>query len=319
MRHATVNRPIAVITGATSGIGREFARQLAERSYDLVITGRRKEKIAELVRELSDLHGTQVETIICELGNVDHVERLAKRLQEKPDISLLVNNAGFGIGTYFSETEILPLVEMVRVHAEASMRLIHAVIPAMQRRQRGAIINVSSMASYAPGPGNAVYSATKAFLTTLSEALYQELRRDGIVVQALLPGFTRTDFHTRMAKLNGPEGGSSSGAASRPDPGTGCGAGRLEDAGKEDSAKEGAGKEGAAKEDPGNEEFVPAKTAGLPYMTSAQVVRASLRALDRGQPICIPGAGYRALAALIRFLPRSIRFAVMRARERRSV
>ncbi|HUX14602.1 MAG TPA: SDR family oxidoreductase, partial [Spirochaetia bacterium] len=198
MRHADYGRPIAVITGATSGIGAEFARRFAEKGYDLVVTGRRKDKISQLVKDLEERYGTQVETILCELSNPDHLDRLVRRLSEKDDIAILVNNAGFGIQRRFAESEVDGFLAMVRVHVETTVRLVHAVLPAMRRRQRGAIINVSSLMSALPAPGSAVYSGTKAFLTLFSESLHMELRPDNIHIQALLPGFTRTDFHDQM-------------------------------------------------------------------------------------------------------------------------
>lgn len=285
MRHAAINRPIAVITGATSGIGAEFARQLAALKYDLVLTGRRKEKISGLVRELEERHGTQVETIICELANPDHVDRLVKRLQEKSDISLLINNAGFGARGNFAEMELAPHIEMLRVHNEACVRLMHAVIPAMQQRQRGAIINVSSVASRVPRPGSAMYSATKAFLSMLSEALHIELKRDGIVVQALLPGFTRTDFHGRMVGRTGE---------------------------RHDSDPTNEGDDATTPSASPVRSGALANTGPLPYMDVSKVVRASLRALERGKPICVPGAIYRGVLTLVPIVPRKVLYAVMK-------
>lgn len=202
MRHADFTRPIAVITGATSGIGAEFARKFAAKGYDLVVTGRRKDKIAQLVKEIEERYGTQVETILCELSNSDHLDRLVRRLSEKDEVAALVNNAGFGIGTQFAEAEVDTFLAMVRVHVDTAVRLVHAVLPAMRKRQRGIIINVSSLMSALPAPTSSVYSGTKAFLTLFSESLHMELRRDNIRVQALLPGYTRTDFHEQMVNRN---------------------------------------------------------------------------------------------------------------------
>ncbi len=209
MRHADYSRPIAVITGATSGIGAAFARRLASRGYDLVVTGRRKEKIASLVKEIEDEFGTQVETILCELSNPDHVDRLVKRLIEKDEVAILVNNAGFGIGDSFADADLEQFLSMLRVHVDTTMRLIHAVLPGMRRRQKGSIINVSSLLALVPAPQSSVYAGTKAFLNLFTESLHMELKRDNIRVQALLPGFTRTDFHTQMNARNQPTNGDS--------------------------------------------------------------------------------------------------------------
>jgi len=198
MRHADFQRPIAVITGATSGIGAAFARRLAADGYDLVVTGRRKEKISQLVKEIEERYGTQVETILCELSNIDHVDRLVRRLVEKDEVAVLVNNAGYGLSQPFADADVETSLTMLKVHIDASLRLIHAVLPSMRKRQKGSIINVSSLASLIPLPEGSVYAATKAFLTVFTESLYLELRRDNIRLQALLPGFTRTDFHDQM-------------------------------------------------------------------------------------------------------------------------
>jgi len=199
MRHADFQRPIAVVTGATSGIGAAFARRLAADGYDLVVTGRRKEKIAQLVKEIEERYGTQVETILCELSNIDHVDRLVRRLVEKDEVAILVNNAGYGLSQSFADVDVETSLTMLKVHIDASLRLIHAVLPSMRKRQKGSIINVSSLASLIPLPEGSVYAATKAFLTLFTESLHLELRRDNIRLQALLPGFTRTDFHDQMA------------------------------------------------------------------------------------------------------------------------
>jgi short-subunit dehydrogenase len=191
-------RRLALITGASSGIGEAFARRLAEQGYDLIITGRREERLKALADELSRAHGVAVEAIVADLADPEGIEVLARRIGSAVDLELLINNAGFGSSRRFHEADLKGQEAMVRVHILATMALTYAAIPNMIRRGSGAIINVSSLAGFAPLPGNATYSGTKAFLSAFSEALSLELARTGVKVQALCPGFTKTEFHSRL-------------------------------------------------------------------------------------------------------------------------
>ena len=187
----------ALITGASSGIGAAFARRLAREGYDLVITGRREQLLADLAREIGSSSPAKVETVIAELSADRDLEALLETIHGR-DVSALVNNAGYGQKKSFLEDSIENQVQMVQVHVLAAMRLAYAVVPGMIERGGGIIINVSSMASFFPLPRNCTYCSTKAFLRIFSETLHIELRRYGILVQAICPGFTRTDFHARM-------------------------------------------------------------------------------------------------------------------------
>lgn len=191
-------RRSALITGATSGIGAAFARQLASEGYALILTGRREEKLRALAEELARASGVAVEIVIAELANPAEVKTLASKIKTTPDLEVLINNAGFGSQKPFHEEEIGDQEKMVSVHILTAMRLTHAALPQMLARGKGIIINVSSLAAFAPLPRGATYSATKAFLSSFSEAISMELAGTGVKVQALCPGFTRTDFHERL-------------------------------------------------------------------------------------------------------------------------
>ncbi len=189
---------IALITGATSGIGAGFARRFAADGYDLIITGRRREKIRSLADELERTYGVRVEVVLCELSNRDEIESLARRVSAEPGIEVLVNNAGFGTNEFFHNEGFPGQEKMLSVHCLAPMRLIHAALPNMLARGKGTIINVSSLRAFGAGRRVAVYCGTKSFLNKFSEAIHIENMGKGIRIQALCPGFTRTDFHERI-------------------------------------------------------------------------------------------------------------------------
>lgn len=190
---------VVFITGASSGIGAAFARELGRRGFDLVLTGRRREQLEQLAQELRHTHPIQVEVIIAELADEDALERLAERVRSEAQLEMLINNAGFGSGGVpFHEQDYAVHQAMLKVHAQATVRLTYAALPTLLARRRGAIINVSSVAAFFPIPYHAMYTATKEFIRAFSEALAVELRGSGVQVQALCPGFTRTDFHVRL-------------------------------------------------------------------------------------------------------------------------
>jgi len=191
------NKKIAFITGGTSGIGAAFARRFACEGYDLIITGRRKTIIQTLAEDISNRYNVNVEVIIAELSRDNEVDLLVKKIEKNEDIEILVNNAGFGIGKV-DEDVMKKRKDMVKVHILSTMKFTYAAIPNMIRKKSGIIINVSSIASFLPLPGNGVYSGTKAFLNNFSESIYLRLKDKGISVQCLCPGFTRTDFHSRI-------------------------------------------------------------------------------------------------------------------------
>jgi short-subunit dehydrogenase len=191
------NKKNALITGATSGIGAAFAKRLAHDGYDLIITGRRKEKINALANELSKAYSVNVDIINIELSDIVELEALIERISNL-HIDILINNAGFGTNSYFWEEDFRIQEEMVQVQIICPMRLIHAVLPNMISRGNGAIINVSSVGAFLSIPKNTVYLGTKAFLRAFTESLHLELMGTGVKVQVICPGLTRTDFHEKM-------------------------------------------------------------------------------------------------------------------------
>lgn len=191
------SRRLAVITGASSGIGKVFAERLAERKFDLLIVARGEERLEAVAEELRQAHGVRVETLAADLSRKDALAELERRIAGAEHLRLLVNNAGFGTNGPFAESDIDMEEEEVRLNIIAVQRLTRAALPGMLARGRGGIINVSSVAGFQPGPLNATYSATKAFLTSFTQALYEEVRGTGVRVQALCPGFTRTEFQQR--------------------------------------------------------------------------------------------------------------------------
>ncbi len=226
---------IAFVSGASSGIGTEFARQLAARGYDLILSARRADRLATLGGDLSAKHDVKVEQVVADLAQPSGIAEVEARLNNG-DVALVINNAGFGIGRRFVRADLAGQEAMLSVHMIAPMRLMHAALPGMIERRGGGVINVASLAAFVSLPGNANYSATKAYLVRFSRAVHAEVRRNGVTVQALCPGFTITEFHNDRERV------------------------RFERRG-------------------------PACLWG----SAESVVRASLRAFDRRQSLCIPG------------------------------
>lgn len=199
-----VANQLALITGASSGIGEAFARQLAARGVDLCITARRSENLAALAKELRERNKISVDIVAADLATEDGVSKVLAWIQEHPSISLLINNAGFGARGLFANKPAEKYAEMIQVHVMAAMKLTSAVLPNMIQAKQGAVINVSSVTAYMPLAGNAVYSGTKSFLVSFTEALNFELKNTGVKVQVLVPGYTYSDFHKRpdYEKLN---------------------------------------------------------------------------------------------------------------------
>ncbi len=185
----------ALITGASSGIGAEFARRLAAHGMHLVLTARRKELLEKLADELHTRHGTKTEIIIADLIDTAEPQRLCESIAEKEiQIELLVNNAGFGwVGT-IDETEQSRMRDLVQLNVASMTELTYRLLPAMLERGHGGIINVSSVAGFQPVAYMPTYSASKAFVLHFSEALWAECRDRGVTVTALCPGTTQTDF-----------------------------------------------------------------------------------------------------------------------------
>jgi len=189
---------LAVVTGAAGGLGRSFANQLAARGSRLLLVDQRKQALEQICAEISAQYGVAAEPYAADLCRREELERLAERLRQEGNLELLVNNAGFGAANYFVDTELERLVDMVDLHVAAPVFLVRAVLPGMVERNRGAIINVSSVAAWLQNTGNVLYGATKNFLAVFSAALQQELYGTNVRVQALCPGFVRTEFHSQQ-------------------------------------------------------------------------------------------------------------------------
>ena len=194
-------RSLAAITGASSGIGSVFARRLAPQ-YDLLLIARRRERLDELARELSARHGTAVTVLAADLTDRAQLQLVADRLSSEPNLGMFVNNAGFGNRGLFWETDLDAIDKMHRLHITASLKLIHAALRVMVKQNRGALINVASVASFAQRAGNASYGASKSWLATFSEGLYLDLKKanSAVTVQALCPGYTYSGFHDLLGE-----------------------------------------------------------------------------------------------------------------------
>ncbi|MGB1250682.1 MAG: SDR family NAD(P)-dependent oxidoreductase [Candidatus Promineifilaceae bacterium] len=186
---------IAVITGASSGIGAEFARQLAVQGYDLLLVARRVARLEQVAARLMADYGVSAEIHPTDLADLAQTKALATHLRQLPQVDLLINNAGLGTETAVADSDADKQLTMLHVHIDAPFLLSHAVLPNMIAKQAGAIINVSSIAGFMHGANGANYCASKAYLTSFSESLQLEVREQGIKVQALCPGFTVTEFH----------------------------------------------------------------------------------------------------------------------------
>lgn len=189
----------ALVTGASTGIGRAIAVQLAATGVDLVLVARSGDRLEELAAELRASEGQlEVEVIEADLCDSEGLAAVEKRVvAEEAPIDLLVNNAGLGYEGPFHTQDASEVWETIGVNVMALVRLTHAALKTMVNRGRGHVVLVSSMASLQGMPMTAVYSATKAFITSFGEAVYEELKGTDVVVTTVLPGLTRTEFHER--------------------------------------------------------------------------------------------------------------------------
>ena len=199
-------RSLAVITGASSGIGATFARKLAARGWDLLLIARREDRLRSLATEFTATHHVAVEPMSADLSRDEDVERVAARIHSAPKLGLLVNNAGFGSLGNFVEADVLGQDRMHRVHVLATMRLTHAALTNLVPRRAGGVINVSSVAAFGQSPGSVSYCATKGWINSFTAGLSIELTalRSPVKVQALCPGFTLSEFHDVLGMSRGP-------------------------------------------------------------------------------------------------------------------
>ena len=250
------DRPCALITGATSGIGEAFANRLAQKGFNLILHGRRQEKLTERAKNLEKTYNISVEIIIGELSQAEELRKIETQIQGLERLDMLINNAGYWTPGPFWNHSPNSLEAMIMVHVIAPVRFIRAALPRMLERHKGDIINVSSVGAYFNLVTVENYGATKAYLINFTESLHVALMRTGIRVQALAPGFTVTDFHSRLGA-----------------------------------------------------DFTKAQKK---WMRPEELVEISLKALEKGRVVCIPGVKRLFLVKFANVLPRRLYYKVMK-------
>jgi short-subunit dehydrogenase len=185
---------IAVVTGASSGIGAVYADRLAERGYDLVLIARRVDRLEQVAERIRSTTGRTVELLPADLADELDLARVELFLRETPGITLLVNNAGLGGALKLVESDVEQMTAMIALNVTALTRLTYAVVPQFVARRSGAIVNIGSVVAINPEALNGVYGGTKAFVLAFSQNLRNELQDSGVTVQVVMPGATATDF-----------------------------------------------------------------------------------------------------------------------------
>jgi short-subunit dehydrogenase len=184
-----------LITGASAGIGREFARQIAERGYNVTLAARRIERLTELAAELEESYDVRAIAVACDVSDAGQRQELLDSIAARGDrVDILINNAGIGTERPFLDDPTETQIQEIEVNVVALTALTHMVLPGMIERGAGAILNVASTAGFQPMPRQAVYAATKAYVLSFSQGLAQEIKSTGVSVTALCPGPTRTEF-----------------------------------------------------------------------------------------------------------------------------
>jgi len=247
--HEEAVRPLAFVTGASSGIGLEYAERLAAKGYDLAVVARRRGRLESVAEQLRSDLGAAVEVIAADLTKPADLRVVEERVRTAARLEMLINCAGFGTVASFPTVDPDRIENEIALNVTALVRLTRAALPGMTTRRKGTIVNVSSMASFQPNPYLASYGASKAYVTNFTEALAAELDGSGVFLQALCPG----PVHTEFGEVAG----------------------------------------------------VPKDT--LPeflFASPAQVVDASLRGIERGEVVCVPGTMESLLSTVIDALPR---------------
>ncbi len=185
----------ALITGASSGIGKSFAEILAKEGYNLILVARRKQKLDTLAETLTKQFSIEAKVLVADLSKIEQIKVVEEAIKSLDNIDILVNNAGFGLSSSFAEGNYERQLDMVNIHIVASFMLSRAAVPVMLRVNKGLIINVSSMSGLMTKLGDVTYTTTKAFLIVLSESLQEELKDTNIKIHALCPGMTYSEFH----------------------------------------------------------------------------------------------------------------------------
>jgi short-subunit dehydrogenase len=191
-------RPVALITGASMGLGAEFARVFAAEGYDLVLTARSADRLATLRKEVENLHGVRAHVVVADLADPRAPVAIYDEVRRNQiEVQVLVNNAGFGMYGLFHQSDLQTELDMVQVNVAALVHLTKLFVRDMVARGSGRILNVASTAGFQPGPLQPVYYATKAFVLSFTEAIANELRGTGVTATTLCPGPTPTEFQKR--------------------------------------------------------------------------------------------------------------------------
>ncbi len=189
----------ALITGGSSGLGAEYARKLAEKGMNIILTARREEKMNLLAQELENKFKVKVEVITADLAQEADIEKVKRFIEQREDIDVLFNNAGYGIPGNFKDMDLQRAVNNLKVHNLAPIILTHAIISKMMDKNKGILLYTSSLSSFLPARGG-MYSATKAFLTMFARSLEFDLMKSNVRIQALCPGFFHSEFHDKDYK-----------------------------------------------------------------------------------------------------------------------
>jgi uncharacterized protein len=199
-------RKLAVITGASSGIGAMFARKLAARGYDLLLVARREDRLRSLAVDLSETYHISANVLAEDLAADAGRERVAERIRSAPNLGLLVNNAGFGTLGFFADSDVASQLQMHRLHVLATLHLTHAALENLVPRAAGGVINVSSVAAFGETAGSVSYCATKGWMNIFTASLAAELevQKSPVKMQALCPGFTLSEFHDTLGMDRSP-------------------------------------------------------------------------------------------------------------------
>jgi uncharacterized protein len=190
-------RKLAVITGASSGIGAMFARKLAARGYDLLLIARREDRLRSLAAEFAETYHVSTDVLAADLAVDADRGKVAERIHSSSNLGLLVNNAGFGTLGFFADSDVESQLQMHRLHVIAALHLTHAALRNLIARGEGGVINVSSVAAFGQTAGSVSYCATKGWMNDFTAGLYAELevQKSPVKMQALCPGFTLSEFH----------------------------------------------------------------------------------------------------------------------------
>ena len=184
-----------LVTGASSGIGAEIARGLAQRGLGVTLAARREDRLREIADELAEEYGVRAETISCDVSDIDDRKRMKQEIEDRGlTVEVLVNNAGYGSGGSFIELDGDTEAAMIRTNVESVVALTHAFLPDMVERGRGAVLNLASLNAFQPLPFQATYCASKTAILAFTEAVHEELRGSGVTITAVCPGPVRTEF-----------------------------------------------------------------------------------------------------------------------------